>query len=221
MNRLSHKFENKNTLDFFYLIKGSLVNFLIHIFYFGIVRKDMWIKNIYYMPIIRGKSGYISIANSSRIFGKLKIIFDDDLSRGILKISDNFRCEDNIVISPRGGEISIGPNCFIGHNSFLQAFRGTKIEIGKNVLIASGTNIIASNHNFSSINEPIKTQDEIGIGIVIEDDVWIGANVTILDGIKIGKGSVIAAGSVVTKNIDPYSIAGGIPAKQIKSRLIQ
>jgi acetyltransferase-like isoleucine patch superfamily enzyme len=220
MNRLSQKFENKNTLDIFYLIKGILVNFFIHIFYFGIVRKGMWIKNIYYMPIIRGKSGYISIANSSRIFGKVKIIFDDDLSRGILEIADNFRCEDNIVISPRGGEISIGPNCFIGHNSFLQAFRGTKIEIGKNVLIASGTNIIASNHNFSSINEPIKTQDEKGIGIIIEDDVWIGANVTILDGIKIGKGSVIAAGSVVTKNIEPYSIAGGIPARQIKSRLI-
>ncbi|MBN2571055.1 MAG: hypothetical protein JXA68_02910 [Ignavibacteriales bacterium] len=78
--------------------------------------------------------------------------------------------------------------------------------------------MIPQNHNYSDPNVSIAEQGITAEGIKIEDDVWIGAGVKILDGIKIGKGSVIGAGSVVTHDVSPYSIAVGSPAKVIKKR---
>lgn len=92
------------------------------------------------------------------------------------------------------------------------------VTIGDRVLIGYRTAILSSNHNL-----PAKPNRVFGAGhtyasVVIEDDVWIGCNVTILPGVTIGEGAVIAAGSVVTKDIPPFVIAGGIPAKIIKER---
>ena len=110
-----------------------------------------------------------------------------------------------------GQRVSIHPYCWIS------GFGG--ISIGNFVAISSGTKIISFNHIFPSTKIPIKEQDYIKLPIKIEDDVWIGANVIILGNISIGKGSVIGAGSVVTKNIPNYSIAVGNPCKVIKTRL--
>ncbi|MNG32136.1 Virginiamycin A acetyltransferase [compost metagenome] len=76
----------------------------------------------------------------------------------------------------------------------------------------------AENHVFSDKTKPIKEQGIYRQGITIEDDCWIGSNVTILDGVTIGTGSVVAAGAVVTKDVPPYSVVGGVPAKIIKER---
>ncbi|WP_441794842.1 acyltransferase [Limosilactobacillus reuteri] len=92
-----------------------------------------------------------------------------------------------------GDNSSIGPNAFIGCAG--------KIKIGKNVMIGPKCSMFAENHNFSKINKPIKYQGVNQKGITIEDDCWIGSNVVILDGVTIGKGSVIAGDSLVTKNI--------------------
>jgi acetyltransferase-like isoleucine patch superfamily enzyme len=92
------------------------------------------------------------------------------------------------------------------------------IKIGKNCMIASYTGIYANNHIFTDVSLPIKDQGVTRKGIVIEDGCWLGHAVTVLDGVTIGKGSVIGAGAVVNKNIPPYSIAVGVPAKVIKSR---
>ena len=78
--------------------------------------------------------------------------------------------------------------------------------------------IIPSNHNFEDINKPIREQENISKGITIEDNVWIGHGCSILDGVNVGKGSVIAAGSVVNKSIPQFSVAGGVPAVVIKKR---
>jgi galactoside O-acetyltransferase len=93
------------------------------------------------------------------------------------------------------------------------------IKIGKRCMIASHSGIYGNNHIFADPLTPIKYQGVTHQGIVIEDDCWLGHGVTILDGVTIGKGSVIGAGAVVTKDIPPYSVAVGMPAKVIRSRV--
>ncbi len=92
------------------------------------------------------------------------------------------------------------------------------IKIGKRCLIASHVGIYANNHNFADLTRYICEQGITRKGIVIEDDCWLGSGVKVLDGVTIGQGSVIGAGAVVTKNIPPYSVAVGIPARVVSSR---
>ena len=84
----------------------------------------------------------------------------------------------------------------------------------------TGVNVamIAFNHGFYTREIPVKEQDYVDAAITIEDDVWIGAGVVILAGVTIGKGAIIAAGAVVNKDVPPYTIVGGVPAKVIKER---
>ncbi|MCJ7602646.1 MAG: acyltransferase [Desulfobulbaceae bacterium] len=101
-------------------------------------------------------------------------------------------------------------NCIIGCNE--------RIDIGENVMIASAVSIRDTNHVHSDTSKPMKNQGIITSPIIIEDDVWIGHGAVILKGVTLGRGSIIAASAVVTKNVSPYSIVGGIPAKIIGSR---
>jgi acetyltransferase-like isoleucine patch superfamily enzyme len=94
-----------------------------------------------------------------------------------------------------------------------------KVFIGCYVMIAPNCMIAGGNHGFSAIESPMICQNNSSQGIVIENDVWIGANSTILDGVTIGKGAIIAAGSVVSKDVKPYEIVAGVPAKKIRSRI--
>jgi len=123
---------------------------------------------------------------------------------------------DFVSIVLNEGLIEIGENCSI--NSFCHISGNGGLRIGNNVRIASNTVIIPANHKFDNPNIPITFQGETQKGIKIEDDVWIGAGVKILDGVTIGTGSVIGAGSVVNKSIPPMSVAVGVPAKVVKKR---
>jgi acetyltransferase-like isoleucine patch superfamily enzyme len=78
--------------------------------------------------------------------------------------------------------------------------------------------IVPSNHVFSDPDITIKDQGLTQIGITIEEDVWIGAGVRVLDGVVLGRGCVVAAGAVVTKSVAPRIVVGGVPAKQISTR---
>jgi acetyltransferase-like isoleucine patch superfamily enzyme len=78
--------------------------------------------------------------------------------------------------------------------------------------------MIAENHNFDNAAQPMNTQGVSNRGIRIGNDVWIGACVTILDGVNVGDHSILAAGAVVTKDVMPYEIVAGVPARRIKSR---
>lgn len=109
-----------------------------------------------------------------------------------------------------GNNSSIGPYSYIGCSGY--------IEIGDNVMMSPRVSIYAENHLFEHPDLTIKEQGVKREFVKIEDDCWIAANTVILAGVTIGRGSVIAAGSVVTKDIPPYSIVGGVPAKVIKSR---
>ena len=116
-----------------------------------------------------------------------------------------------------GGILNIGRCTTIGEFTIIGC--NMKIDIGDYVQIASGCSIRDSNHVIPKNHKELITASGIeSEPVIIEDDVWIAANVSILKGVKIGKGSVIGANSVVTKDIPPYSIAAGCPAKVIKKR---
>lgn len=113
------------------------------------------------------------------------------------------------------GEIKIGSFTSIGEFTYINS--GESVTIGENVLIAPSCHITDSNHG-TSRHATINSQKRKCEPVVIGDDVWIGAGSKILPGVNIGKGSVIGAGSVVTRDIPPYKIAVGVPAKVIRDR---
>ncbi|GLS82864.1 hypothetical protein GCM10007894_08410 [Paraferrimonas haliotis] len=121
-------------------------------------------------------------------------------------------------VSLRGcNNIKIGENCFLGDRVCVVAYDETVI-IGDCVLIAAGTSLISRSHNYDNEKVFINNQGYANAPIVIGDDVWIGFNCIILAGVTIGKGAVIAANSVVTKDVEEYCVVGGTPAKFIKRR---
>ncbi len=123
---------------------------------------------------------------------------------------------DRNVSFGTGFGLEIGDNSGIGKNGSVPA----DIKIGKDVMIGPDVKILASNHKFDNIHIPMRLQGNTPpLQTTIEDDVWIGTNVLILPGRTIKKGSIIAAGTVLTKDFPEYSIAGGNPSRLIRSRL--
>lgn len=118
-----------------------------------------------------------------------------------------------------GAEIS--PHCSVGAKSEL----GTRcmiqggVQLGKDIIMGPDVKIYSRNHNYESLDIPIRDQGKTILETRVGDDVWIGANVVITAGCKIGNHCIIAAGAVVTKDIEDYTIAGGVPAKPLKKRL--
>lgn len=127
---------------------------------------------------------------------------------------------DFVVIRAVGGngDILMGEHCYINPHSVL--YSGNGIKMGNYVLIAPHVSIVPTNHAMDRRDTEIRKQGFMPSrgGVVIEDDVWIGAHSTILDGAYIEKGAVIAAGSVVSGRVEAYSIWGGAPATKIKMR---
>src|SRR5512147_1565953 len=115
---------------------------------------------------------------------------------------------------PHSG-IKIGRDCLVGEYSVIRGQGG--VEIGDRVYTSPFTQIIAVNHVFDDPNRPFIEQGITAEGIVIEDDVWLGAGAIITDGVHVGKGAVVAAGAVVTRDVAPHTVVGGVPAKPIKA----
>lgn len=123
------------------------------------------------------------------------------------------KIEENVYISD-SSNLKLGFNTQINENVFLQG-----CHIGNNVLIAPNVSILSSTHSIDRIDIPILLQEDIiNNNVTIEDDVWIGRSAIIMPGIHIGKGAIIGAGAVVTKNVESFTIVGGVPAKLIKRR---
>jgi acetyltransferase-like isoleucine patch superfamily enzyme len=135
---------------------------------------------------------------------------------GKITIAKGTEILNGVLIMTYGGNISVGKNCSINPYSILYGHGG--LTIGDNVLIAGHTIIIPANHIFLDNKIPINSQGLDKKGIIIENDVWIGAGCRILDGVTIGTGAIIAAGAVVNKNVEEYTVVGGVPAKLIKRR---
>jgi len=145
-----------------------------------------------------------------RMFNFLRITF----LRGFLVIGKGCIVEPYVNFG-KGIDITIGNMCQINERVYIQSGK-----IGNHVLIAPNTCILGRFHGYEQVNIPMALQ-----GITkespptIENDVWIGRNVVIMPGVTIGKGSIIGSNAVVTKNIEPYSIVGGVPARLIKKRI--
>ena len=135
---------------------------------------------------------------------------------GLIKTGVNLHLARGAMLYCYGGEIVLGNNVYVGHSTILYGHGG--LLIGDDVLIGPNVVIIPSNHEFRSTELPIRLQGERRLGIEIEDDAWIGANVVIQDGCKIGRGSIVGSGSVLRANVPPYEIWAGVPAKKVSIR---
>jgi len=126
---------------------------------------------------------------------------------GQRSVVESYSCINNAV-----GDIIIGDHTRIGlHNTIIGP-----VTIGSHVNLAQGITVTALNHNFCDITQRIDQQGVSTAQVTIADDVWIGANAIVLPGVTIGHHSVVAAGAVVTKDVPPYCIAAGVPARVIK-----
>ncbi|NVM22266.1 MAG: acyltransferase [Desulfobacterales bacterium] len=131
-----------------------------------------------------------------------------------ISIGKCVKINQGVVLWPGHEKIVIGD--YTGLNPYVVIYG--RVTTGRYNMIAPHVMLAGGSHNFSDSNVPMKLQGGTAKGIVLEDDVWIGANSIILDGVRIGKGSIVGAGSVVTRDVQPYAIVAGNPARIIGQR---
>jgi acetyltransferase-like isoleucine patch superfamily enzyme len=158
-------------------------------------------RRIYLGPRVMVGEGCFLDANTSQ--GRIELQDDVWLSRGSYVVAGQ-------------AEVLIGPDSYVGHRCLMYGHAG--IRVGRDVLLANDVQLICGNHTFGRRDVPIRAQPPEGRPIVIEDDVWLGASVIVLGGVTVGQGSVVGAGSVVTRTLPPYSIARGVPAQVVGVR---
>ncbi|RVU02719.1 acyltransferase [Mucilaginibacter limnophilus] len=168
----------------------------------GEARPRLWVK-WFVNPFIHKRGKGSKVRRYTRM---------DVLPFNRFELGEGSTIEDFCTINNGVGDVFIGSNSLVGMGNVIIG----PVTIGNNVIFAQ--NIVASglNHEYRDVNQPIHAQKILVAPIVVEDDCWIAANSVITSGVTIGKHSVIAAGAVVTKDIPPYSVAVGNPAKVIK-----
>lgn len=165
--------------------------------------------------------------------GKIGLAFQSLFREFILRLPDEFskfrvwyynrhgcRISRGASLSPNvrvRGLLEMGAGSSIAQNGTVSGW-DAGVFIGRNVMIAPNVVIVAFDHGSARLDIPMALQDNVEAPVHIEDDVWISANVTIGKGVRIGEGSIIGANSYVNRDIAPYSIVGGVPAKVIKNR---
>ena len=160
---------------------------------------------------------YITLYGDARISKYTKIVpltHVNDLTLSI-KLHPASRLTSDVLIQG-SGEFELGENSFIMPHCVISV--NEKISIGKNVMIANFASIRDDDHKFDRLDIPMIEQGMQTSPITIADDVWIGHGAIILRGVSVGTGAVIAAAAVVTKDVPPYAVVGGVPAKVIKYR---
>ena len=170
---------------------------------------------------------HVRLHHAQKIHAGQSVIIEDNvtidaLSKNGVRLGNNvtiakystIQCTG--VIQELGVGVEIGDNSAVGAYSFLGGQGG--IRIAQNVIMGPKVNIFSENHDFNQLDLPIRLQPTTRKGVVIEDNCWIGANSTIVDGVTLHSGCVVAAGSVVTKDVPPNAIVGGVPARVIRMR---
>lgn len=205
------------------LITGLLSNFPGMLGY--------WLRQKLY-PYILGSSGKsLIIGRNVTIRGGMKIeigshvSIDDNVvidargEKGSIKIGSGVLISRNTILRARNASITVGEGSDIGANCILAT--DSKLEVGQNVLIAAYSYLCAGgNHAYDRTDIPIIQQGFVSKGgVVVEDDVWIGSHAMIMDGVRIGKGSIIGTHSMVNKDLAAGSIAFGQPATRQGSRI--
>jgi acetyltransferase-like isoleucine patch superfamily enzyme len=159
---------------------------------------------------------------TTKIFGN---IYNYQSNPQMIIIKDNSMIMGDLCVYKHGGMIEIGSYCFVGPGTRIQS--AIKVYIGNNVLIAHNVNIYDHiSHPLDSVERHLDYKNFLNNGladtmnlnekeIIIEDDVWIGFNCTILKGVKIGKGAIIGANTIITKDIPPYAVIVSKPNNSI------
>jgi acetyltransferase-like isoleucine patch superfamily enzyme len=169
----------------------------------------------------------VQLLNTRRLYVGKSVTLEDDvkidaLSREGVWLGDNVSIGRFSVIECTGVITQLGRGFRLGHDSNLgdYCFVGAAggVSIGNYVLIGQGVRFHSENHVTTRTDIPMKLQGVTNEGIVVEDDVWLGSGALILDGVRIGRGAVVAAGSVVTKDVPPWAVVGGVPARILKYR---
>jgi acetyltransferase-like isoleucine patch superfamily enzyme len=193
-----------------------------------------FLRGLYLRPLFAGAKGLIFIApraklrNCGHITVGRNFVAESGceiqgLAREGVRFGDNVTVGSFAMIRPSGyygreiGQgVVIGDRSNIGAYCYLGATGG--ITIGREVLMGPRVSLFAENHNFERTDITIREQGCTRKRIVIEDDCWLASGSIILAGVTLGKGSIVAAGAVVTKDVPPYSIVAGSPARVIRSR---
>ncbi len=161
-------------------------------------------------------------SNLNQLFVSDGVIVEDyatlecSLENSAIYLGDRSIIRHFAILKSMQGQIKIGRDCSV--NPYSALFGCGDLIIGDLVRIATHVVINPANHLFDDIDIPIDYQPLTNKGVIIEDDVWIGAGAIILEGCTIGKGSVIGAGTVVTKSVEPYSVVVGVPGRIIRKR---
>ena len=181
-----------------------------------ILRLFVWfnlgLRHLFWEAVLKINGG--SVGRNVKIYEGAKLA----LRKGCpINIGNNVSLEKGVVISTsESGKVHIGDNVYIGEYSILTS--NEEIEIGDNVLISPHNDIVDFDHIYRDPSQPVNLQGVIAKKITIQEDVWIGSGCKILMGVTIGKGAVIGAGSVVTKDVPAFHVVVGNPAKTIKVR---
>ena len=226
LDKLRHFLELESTGVFPYLLERIV--FALFSWVPGLL--GMGLRAIFYRAVLKGdgiffirtgvtlkRPGDIRLGRGSYLDHAVRI----DGGPGGVTIGERTRIAHNAMLDVhnfRGFEnsgITIGDNSLIGPYSFIWGQGG--VHIGNNVMIGPRVSVLPVNHNFENPGMPIRDQGITAKGIRIDDDAWIAAHAIIIDGVHIGRGSAIAVGALVTKDVPPYSLAVGSPAKIIKS----
>jgi acetyltransferase-like isoleucine patch superfamily enzyme len=171
--------------------------------------------NVYLSPSAIVKRGQ-KIKLGANVVVERDVTLWVDTNESYIAIGDDSYLSSQCILNTFDGWISLGSNCTVNSYAILYGHGG--LQIGNDVRIAPQVMIMPMNHIYKDPHVAIRKQGIRAQGIKIEDDVWLGAGAVILDGVTIGRGSVIGAGAIVTKDIPRYSVAVGVPAKVIKKR---
>ena len=187
-------------------LRGVLYRLILHMQGMAAIERNVRLRFASNIHLAHGayldENSYLHASPRGIWIGKNSIVM-----HGAILHVYNFR---NI---PQAG-IKIGRDCLVGEYSVIRGQGG--VEIGDRVYTSPFTQIIAVNHVFDDPQRPFVEQGITAQGIVIEDDVWLGAGAVITDGVRVGRGAVVAAGAVVTRDVPPHTVVGGVPARVIK-----
>jgi len=168
----------------------------------------------------------VVIGKTSRVFEQARV-YNLSKDKNRIRIGENTHIRAELHLFAYGGEIIIGDNCYLGDGT--RIWSGEKVSIGNDVLISHNVNIVDSNsheldhhersegfRNLILNGHPTEKGSILTAPITIENHVWISFNVCVLKGVTIGEGAIVAAGSVVTKDVLPFTIVAGNPARIVK-----
>jgi len=142
----------------------------------------------------------------------------DVVGIGNLSLGDGVCVESGCTLQCPDAPLVIGSGCFMNKNVRITSGPGGACTIGDNVIIGPNVVIETATHNHDRTDVPISAQGVSFKSIAIEDDVWIGANAVVTQGVTVGRGSIVGAGAVVTRDVAPYTVVGGVPARKIGDR---